>query len=490
MRFGARERQTPDPPPRPDPRGPRSGIRGNATPTRCRHLLLFSYDFPPARGGGVQRPAKLCRYLARDGWDVTVVTARGSGEVDPRLDPGGVDVVECRDLTASALRRVRLVLDGLVGDTFPPAAPAPAAAQSATRARPIGPPYWNVLDSKLGWLAPALEAGLRVCRRRRPDVICATVPPASSAVAAYLLHCRSEIPIVLDYRDPWTLYPDWAVDRYGVRKRDWWTRGRLAFERRVEGRVLDDAAAVTFAGGPRLVDEFGSVFPHVDAAKFVHLPNGFDPPDLERQRGEACSPGPIFQINCLGNYYGFHTPDWFLRGLRAFHERASAECSRLKVSFYGYLPRSSHLLSDELGLSDYVTVRGPIPYSDALELMVASDALLVTLPPLRCSRHWVPGKLYEYLGSGRPVLAVVPEGAAAELVRTAGTGVVADPRDEGAIAAALEQLVRGTVVGCRWPPPFEPGGPYDRRVLASKFSAVLEACVHGRPLPPRFGTRP
>jgi glycosyltransferase involved in cell wall biosynthesis len=162
------------------------------------------------------------------------------------------------------------------------------------------------------------------------------------------------------------------------------------------------------------------------------IPNGCDFDDfagLEYRRGER------FTITHAGSFFGRRDPRPFLQALADSKLDAVAR-------FVGDFRPADREWAEELGLGDRLEL---VPYAShhrALELQRSSDALLLLIPEADGrGRGVLSGKVFEYLAAERPILAVVPpDGAAAELIREVGNGVVAAPEDVGAIREALAAM--------------------------------------------------
>src|SRR6185312_4957531 len=154
----------------------------------------------------------------------------------------------------------------------------------------------------------------------------------------------------------------------------------------------------------------------------VTIPNGSDFDDFE---GLAYTPGERLRITHAGSFFGKRDPRPFLQAL---HDSRIADRE----------------WAEALGLGDRLELIPYAPRSTSLALQRDSDALLLLIPEAGGRGKGVlSGKVFEYLASCRPILAAVPpDGAAAELIREAGAGVVAAPDDVAAIRGALVELDR------------------------------------------------
>src|SRR5439155_15363208 len=126
--------------------------------------------------------------------------------------------------------------------------------------------------------------------------------------------------------------------------------------------------------------------------------------------------------------------------------------------FVGGFPAGDREWADQLGLGDRLELHPYVPRREALALQRDSEALLLLIPEADGrGRGVLSGKVFEYLAALRPILAAVPpDGAAAELVRETGAGVVAAPDDVPALAAGLTDLrarwAAGTLEGVQLSP--------------------------------------
>jgi glycosyltransferase involved in cell wall biosynthesis len=164
----------------------------------------------------------------------------------------------------------------------------------------------------------------------------------------------------------------------------------------------------------------------------VTIPNGCDFDDvvaLER------SPSERFRITHAGSFFGRRDPRPFLQAL---HDSGLD----IRARFLGDFRETDREWAARLGLGDRLELIPYAPRAASLALQRDSEALLLLIPDADGRGKGVlSGKVFEYIAVGRPILAVVPpDGAAAELIRETGAGVVAPPDDPAAIRAALEGL--------------------------------------------------
>jgi len=148
---------------------------------------------------------------------------------------------------------------------------------------------------------------------------------------------------------------------------------------------------------------------------------------------------------------------------------------RLEAIFAGTQQSVVHAEAERAGVTGIVRTVGYLASRDACALQRSADALLLLMADRPGSEDVYPGKIFQYLGAGRPILAMVPEGAAADLVRKTGGGIVVGPSDAPSAARALIEMVRAKEAG-RPVPGASPEVliPYTRREIARRFATLLE----------------
>ncbi len=425
-----------------------------------RILMIINF-FPPAAGGGVYRPLSFVKYLSRFGWDVTVVTPR-PGEFwisDPELEreiPPGARVVRTGSL--SGLRFLRSLRGG-------------AAAGSSRRSssgfaalRRLGE-FFLVPDTYVGWAPFAAREAERLCREERFDVVYSTSPPDSSHLAARRAVRAAGIPWVADCRDPW----------FNLRLRPTPTPVHRALHERLERSVSRaDLVLVTTEAHERLLRD------RYPWCRIERIPNGFDEDDFAGESG-ARPPAAPFTITHGGMLTLGRSTRPFLEGLAEFARRVPDAAGSVRVVFIGPRESANEEWVKRFGLEDFVSFEDAIPHRSCVARETRSHVLLLIKHDDERYRGLVPGKLYEYIGAKRPILAVGPEGEASRLVRELRRGETPriDRPDE--IAAAIETMYRrwrdGTLERAY---PVEDVPRFSRRVEAERLGGLLERLIGER----------
>jgi glycosyltransferase involved in cell wall biosynthesis len=364
---------------------------------------MLAYFFPPIAGAGVQRTLKFVRYLEPQGWDATVVSTRSRvyGARDPSLlaeVPTSTRVIRTPALPLA--RYLAIVLYKL--------------RLRRLRAWVLWP------DNGLGWAPFAFVAALRAARRDRPDVLFSSSAPYGSHLVALLVSRLTGIPWVADFRDEWATNPH-LVDQ---------PRPLMALASRAERAITAGARGIVVAA-----DYFQLAGLEPDDPRRVEIFNGVDEADLPPPEAPG-PPSDRFVLTHVGTIYDSIDPRPALRALAALAARGAIDGERLEARLVGaiWLPG----FAAPAGV--HAPITGYVEHSRAVAEMHTATALLLYVP----SSSLAPsGKLFEYLGSGRPLLCLAhPENLGSRLVREWDAGVVADPHDEAAIAEAFLVLWR------------------------------------------------
>jgi glycosyltransferase involved in cell wall biosynthesis len=408
-----------------------------------RRLLVVTYYYPPQPGSGANRWAAMVKYLRRLGHEVTVITSAPPGHSTGESD----DVVRTGSLNAiPALRRLLLRPDRSS------AAPSRDATPTGVLPRPL----WKVVVPD-PWLVTWNPYALRALRRklRGPSFDCLiTSSPAESTHVLGLLLGERRPPWVADLRDGWCFEPLREAFPLAVQR---------ALDRSLERRVAMSADVLVGATVPIAEDlraRFG-----VDA---FHVPNGFDPevqggplpPEYDTSRVTLVHTGAL-----LGPRE--RDPRPLLAAMRRVHEQHP----QLQLLVAGRSEFDERALLTEAGVGDTVRLLGYLPRHQALALQRAAGALVLLTSDASCE---ATGKLYEYLASGRPIIALADGNEAARIVAETGTGIAVPPHDVEAIATAIRGVLTGELERMYRPRGLE---PYRYPSPAGQLAAAVERAI-------------
>lgn len=434
------------------------------------NVLLISYSFPPAGGVGVLRAASLARYFPNEGIRLDVITARNASALgaDPTLlddIPEAVSVL--RTITVDLPFAIKKGIKKLI--TRPKRSSGHAAGPKI-ECKP------NILkrileevllpDPQVTWLPFVWRAARRIVRKREIDLVLITVPPFSLALLVKKL--RKEFPdlaIVVDFRDEW-LSTTIKLVSFSKSER------AMRLAREAEASCVKSATAVV-AVTEAARREIRARYPDEPESKFQLIPNGFDKTRMRRlNSSQSLRSGEKIVILYLGSIYGSTEPTTLVRALQSLPQDVK---SRFTLRFIGRFeePRFRDLL---LELGDMVELKGFLPQHEALAAIDESDyVLLISHDHLNVS-----AKFFDYVGSGKPVLACVhPEGDVRRLLEELRAGWWADSREAGDIRQLfLDAATRSNSLESEFHPDVEKIAQYERNLLAQRYARLLHSKGH------------
>jgi glycosyltransferase involved in cell wall biosynthesis len=366
----------------------------------------------PSVGGN--RWASMVNHLRILGHDTTVVTTSGFGCIT-----GEAGVVRTADVMAKPTFRRLLRAPAL------PDVAAPRPPQHAPSAILTG---LMVPDSQLAsWVPGALRATRRLVRTGAIDCLITTSPPESSHLIALALG-RDRPAWLADFRDGWTFEP-WRPDPLTA------AHGRV--DSWLERQVVTRADAIS-AVARALVQDFRDRF----GADAAYLPGGWDPmleADCTGAAGPEVNPD-RFTLVYTGKLWGppGRDPSALFEALSKVVAQERGASKTVELLIAGPLDRDQAERLEGFGLAGVVRHVGHLPRREALALQRRADAVVLLTSGNRSN---LPGKIWEYLASGRPILGLADGNEAARLVDETRTGLTVPPNDVDAVAAALHRLI-------------------------------------------------
>lgn len=439
-----------------------------------KRVLIIAYAFPPIGGIGIVRTVQFAKYLPQFGWEPVILTVDGGNDYlyDEALAEAlaaKLKIYRARSWEPLNAQRVKRTVNRFEGKPVTENAGGPTLRNRVMRMLKSFYFSLRVPDDKIGWLPFAVPLGKRVIQAENIDLLFPSAPPFTNFLVAHQLHKWSKKPLVVDYRDEWSTmrYRDFPLNPVTDR-----------INQRLERGVLRSAGAVITATQP-IAENLRNAQLLPPTTLHANITNGFDPEDYSAAT-VARPRNPVFTIVYTGTFYGRRqTPEYFLRGLHQLLQQRPELRSQLSVRFVGSIFEKHASLIPELGLTDIVQLCGVVPRQQAIEAQLSADLLLLVVGKGAGSEVVLTGKVFEYLGAGRPILALVPtDGPAAALIRTSATGTVVDAEAVPAIAQALAQAYTDW---CHGQTNFTPNRAviqtYDRRVQTANLAEVFNTLV-------------
>ena len=367
------------------------------------HVILIAHHFPPGPEMGAIRPYRFYKYLKRMGYPCHVITASAQPESNPDVAFIDDDLRRIWDGTSEQKKSFRAYQELLV--------------------RKLAfPGHIGIMWS---FAAAAHCHGLVRKYPGEKFVVFSTYPPLGVIPAGLMAYLRDRLPWIADFRDPLSLG---LGDKFLSARQRFWNA-------QLEARVFRQAAAV-IANVEGAASMWRERYPR-QAKKLHVIPNGFDPEDAPRAR--VIPPRAQKLIVHAGGLYHGRTPNAIVESLSRL--RANGAATSAKIVLLGHVDEKTGLdkpLYDRAISEGWLEMPAQVSRGEARRVLEEADALLLIQPQ---SDVQIPGKLFEYICIGRPVLALVPQQSAIEdiLVRS-GIPHVCVYKDEAADAADRKLL--------------------------------------------------
>ncbi|MEO8590489.1 MAG: glycosyltransferase [Flavobacteriales bacterium] len=427
-----------------------------------RRVLIITYYWPPNGGAGVYRWLKFSKYLPGYGWKPVVYTPS-----NPELtadDPGLLrDVHPDVELVKQPISEPYTMYKRLTGRKADEKVETAFLSERKRKSWRDDLALWVrsnffVPDARVGWVRPSV-AFLKAYLKEHPvEAIITTGPPHSMHLIGLELKRALGVKWIADFRDPWT-----DIDFYHQLALTGWADRR---HRRRERSVLQNADRVVTVSWSWAKD-----LEKLGGRKVEVITNGFDPADI------PAPPVPVDEAWSLVHLGAMSAT----RDCPALWKRLSALCesdpefaARFKLRFVGPVDHSIMESVRAAGLLDKVERLGRVSHDDAMREMQRARVLLLPINDTPNKQGILPGKLFEYLGVGRPILAVGPAGG--DVVRVLGDAHLRLDRelsgvDDARILAFFRSSDRAVTSSV---------DRFSRRTLAGEVAELLGAATTGR----------
>ncbi|MCT7994527.1 glycosyltransferase family 4 protein [Laspinema olomoucense] len=385
-------------------------------------ILIISYDFPPFNTIGAVRVGKMAKYLCKFGHDVRVITA-GDQPLPSTLK------VEIPPQNITYTNWVNF--SKIAKFIFPKIRPQKKVNETLERSKKLI--KYNFLDkllflyrncvyfpdAKIGWLPFAISATSRLIEENwKPDLIYASAVPFTSLMVARFLSLKYGIPWVGELRDLW-------VDNhfYDI----FHSKGRKMLEEHLERWILSHANGLVTVSKPH-ADILNKKYRKPVAV----ILNGFDREDYPTNEKKEV---PLLSSICIvytGTIYAGETfqnrqdPTPLFQSV----DKLARSGKHIELLFYANNPNSIKEMALQNHIEHLVKTPERVSYKKSLQIQTQADILLLLLWNDPQERGVYTGKLFEYIGAGRPILAIGhSDNVAAELIRERKAGVVLNDPD-------------------------------------------------------------
>ena len=437
-----------------------------------KRVLIISYYWPPTGGSGVQRWVKFAKYLPSEGWQPVIYTPENPEQlaVDESLAaevPEVAEIVKTRIIEPYELYKKLLRRSGHSKEAVEV---NPVNAQNKSFLQKAA--MWvrgNLFrpDPRCLWIGPSVRFLKKYLKEHPVDLIVSTGPPQSMHMIGLRLSRETGLPWIADFRDPWT--------KIFYFKHLSMTPATEKWHKKMEKMVLDEASAVV-AVSPLVQQEFQAM---TDTPVEL-ITNGFDECDFPAEPCTDAYGGTSkeFTVTHTGLFAADGNPTvlWDVLAEKCKADETFRKLLRIKL--IGKTDDQIFKALKDRGLEESLINMGYQTHSVAVDQQRQASVLILPLRKEPEYRAVLPGKLFEYLASQRPILGIgQPDGAMAMIVNETRTGTVIDWNDKEGIRQYIEQCWERHLEG-RLSSDGADLSRFTRRSLTRRMAGLFDNIIH------------
>lgn len=435
-----------------------------------RRYLMVSPAFPPMSNVGAKRALHFARNTPAMGWDPAVLCLPRAINRDPELEPlvPPVPVLEALRQGPLAWLQDRLHRSE-TRRHYGKQARADATPGNVAAARELSRRVLRFFESPFDRYAPhvpaALPGALSFMRKHECELVYANAGPFSAVLTAISLSTLGKLPLVLDFRDPWSIEPNYRAG---------WGRWQTAAIERTECFAFERASAVVLNTETALTAYRETYRGRIEPERFTCIRNHFDPV-LYEGAPPSRRPGGPFRIVYYGHLRPTKNGALFLEALAKTIEALSLGPEDLRFEMFGESTDIERRAITRYGLSAFVHRQDWVPFFRSRHALGDADLLL----DIMGSHHHlqISGKLYDYMAIGRPILSISTNPEIGRILAESQMGVQVE-LDASKISDHLCAAYRNRNT---WTPPApERLAPFQAREAARKLTALFDLATRTR----------
>ena len=394
-----------------------------------KKVLMIAYFFPTLGGSGVQRTLKFVKYLPNYGLQPIVSTVKSGHNFayDQSLLKEIPETVQINRSCSLETLWLRSVIeksahgrrsqvaseDSLVNHSFNKSVNDTAGNLNTDQGKSAKQRifefinnYLFIPDSKMRWLPFGFLKSLQIARREHVDYLFSSSYPYTTHLIALLVHKFYRKPWIADFRDPW-------VGNKAMQKQ---IPFRIKLDAWLEGKVVRNADHLVNVT-PALTEMYKKRYPeHVQ--KMITITNGFDPEDFTGICPVIQKKFTLIHTGIIAEAYDMET---FVEGVDAFIKRQPEARGNFQVLFIGYVPPNyEELLRNKL--QETVIILPYMSHKEVLNYQAGAHLLFLTFDQSVDIAY--SGKIFDYIGIGKPILGLLPKGVAAQLIQERKLGTI------------------------------------------------------------------
>ena len=373
-------------------------------------VLVVAYYFPPMGLSGVQRTLKFVKYMKNYNWEPTVVT---SGNVayfahDNSLQKELVDT-DIRIIRVSGSKEPNSLLSKMGTMKLP-------SEFIRNLFDKISQSIF-IPDNKISWSKLAYKKIDEILSKEKFDAIFITCPPFSAFDVISKIKKKHDVPLFADYRDLWyrSYFSFYLTPFHRLlhKKKEYW--------------ALKAADRITVTNR-KIKEKLLHTYPFLTFDDVVIISHGYDHEDFEKIPAQP-KPQNKMVLMYSGIFMVYNSPAYLLKAFKQLTIERPDIASNIELHFVGFLRKENQKLIRKLKIQTFVKDLGYVNHDESIAKLKSADVLWFMVGRRRNIDAILPGKVYEYIGAKKPILACVPDGAAKMAIEESGAGFICSPDD-------------------------------------------------------------
>jgi len=380
-----------------------------------KKVLVITYYWPPSGGGGVQRWLKFVKYLPEFGWEPIVLTPEQQNA--PALDESlSKDISRDLKVIRTPIWEPYSLYRKFTGRNKNENLGAAFASGKKSNKFIEYTSNWIrsnffIPDARKFWIAPSVKFLQNYIKTNKIDIVVTTGPPHSMHLIGLKLKEQTSIKWLADFRDPWT-----DIDYFNELRLSSWANARHRALERTVLQKADMVICVSKSNSEKLSSKAN--------ANIRVITNGYDENDMVDVKSNLDEK---FTIAHIGTFMANRNPDVLWEVLSELISEDPVFKQEMVLHLVGNTDAVILDAINSFGLSDHVMMSKSVDHEKAIQLQKNAQVLLITVNKTGDSKGMVTGKIFEYLVSDRPILAIGPEdGDLAAILKDTGAGVISD----------------------------------------------------------------
>jgi glycosyltransferase involved in cell wall biosynthesis len=384
-------------------------------------VLVVAYYFPPLGLSGVQRTLKFVKYLKNYNWEPTVITTGDvayfahDNSLSRELNNLNVNIIR-----VSGSREPNSILSKFGTIKLP--------SEFLRKFLDKLSQTFFIPDNKKSWSKLAANKVDEILLTEKFDAIFVTCPPFSAFDEIAKIKKKHDVPLFADYRDLWyksyfSFYP---------------TPFHKLLHKNKEYNALKTADRIIVTNR-KIKEKLLHTYPFLTFEDVVIVSHGYDHEDFEKIPAQP-KPQNKMVLMYSGIFMVYNTPMYFLKAFKQLTIERPDIASNIELHFVGFLRKENHKLIRKLKIQSFIKDHGYVNHDESIAKLKSADVLWFMVGRRRNIDAILPGKVYEYIGARKPVLACVPDGAAKMAVEESGSGYVCSPDNIDEIKNTLVKI--------------------------------------------------